>query len=328
MATGEGFDAAVARRLRRLAEERVMARVWDADTTLWKPDDDAHQRVAARSLGWLSVFRDVRPEVAALREFAAEVRGAGFRHAVLLGMGGSSLAPEVIAAVVGAAEGGLELMVVDTTDPRAIVAAEERLDLEASLFVVASKSGGTIETASLHAYFYDRLGGCCDDHGPGRHFIAVTDPETRLHHEAVAQGFRAVFLNPDDIGGRFSALSFFGLVPAALLGVDLDGLLDRAAAMAEVCGAETDAPENPALVLGAWMAEAVLAGRDKLTMVASPGVAAFGAWAEQLVAESTGKDGTGLFPVDGEPLGGPEAYGDDRAVVSLRLAGDTDPDGE
>ncbi|MEE4274503.1 MAG: hypothetical protein V2J16_01355 [Thermoleophilia bacterium] len=341
MTAARALDDAVRRRLARFAEERVMARLWDADTSLWKPGDDAHQRVVARSLGWLSVFRDVRPELGELEAFAAEVRGAGFRQAVLLGMGGSSLAPEVLASALapggapsagavgpavggGSGDGGLELIVLDTTDPRAIAHAEETLDLESSLFIVASKSGGTVETASLHAYFYERLGGCCD-HGPGHHFIAITDPETALQREAIAQGFRAVFVNPDDIGGRFSALSFFGLVPAALIGADLAGLLDRADAMAARCAADVPADENPALVMGAWLAEAVAAGRDKLTLVASPGIAAFGAWAEQLVAESTGKEGTGVFPVDGELLGPAEAYGDDRAVVYLRLAGGVDP---
>ncbi len=343
------LDAAVRRRLARFAEDRVMARLWDADASLWKPGDDAHQRVVARSLGWLSVFRDVRPELGGLEAFAAEVRDDGFRHAVLLGMGGSSLAPEVLASALaaggapsaggtagadpggtggaghrGAGAMGLGLVVLDTTDPRAIAAAEEKLDLESSLFIVASKSGGTVETASLHAYFYERLGGCCD-HGPGHHFIAITDPETALQREAIAQGFRAVFVNPDDIGGRFSALSFFGLVPAALIGADLVGLLDRADAMAARCAADVPADENPALIMGAWVAEAVAAGRDKLTLVASPGIAALGAWAEQLVAESTGKEGTGVFPVDGEPLGPAAAYGDDRAVVYLRLADGADP---
>jgi len=318
-----------------------MARLWGADPSLWKPGDDAHQRVIARSLGWLSVFRDVRSELGELEAFAAEVRDDGFRHAVLLGMGGSSLAPEVLASALaqsgassaggtggnghgGPGTGALELIVLDTTDPRAIAAVEEKLDLESSLFIVASKSGGTVETASLHAYFYERLGGCCD-HGPGHHFIAITDPETTLQHQAIAQGFRAVFVNPDDIGGRFSALSFFGLVPAALIGADLAGLLDRADRMAERCAADVPAEKNPALLLGAWLAEAVAAGRDKLTLVASPAVAAFGAWAEQLVAESTGKEGTGVFVVDGEPLGPAESYGDDRAVVYLRLADDPDP---
>jgi len=324
VAGGGSLDDAVRRRTARLAEEHVARRLWEADTTLWKPGDDAHQRVVARALGWLSVFRDVGTELAELEAFAAEVREAGLRHAVLLGMGGSSLAPEVTAAILGVAEGALDLTVLDTTDARAIAAAEEALDLEASLFIVASKSGTTIETASLHGYFFERLGGCCGDHGPGHHFVAITDPGTRLVDEAVAQGFRAAFLNPEDIGGRYSALSFFGLVPAALIGADLGGLLDAAEAMAETCAAEVPAAENPALVMGAWLGEAVLAGRDKLTLVASPGIAAFGAWAEQLVAESTGKEGTGLFPVDGEPLGPPEAYGDDRAVVYLRLRGGAD----
>jgi glucose-6-phosphate isomerase len=338
---GPALADAVSRRLARFAEERVMARLWDADTSLWKPGDDAHERGVARCLGWGAGLRALRSELGELEGFAVEVRDDGFRHAVLLGMGGSSLAPEVLASALapggapsaggtagtghgGAGKGALELIVLDTTDPRAIAAVEETLDLESTVFIVASKSGGTVETASLHAYFYERLGGCCD-HGPGHHFIAITDPETALQREAIRQGFRAVFVNPDDIGGRFSALSFFGLVPAALIGADLAGLLDRADAMAARCAADVPADENPALALGAWLAEAVAAGRDKLTLAASPGVAAFGSWAEQLVAESTGKEGTGVFVVDGESLGPAEAYGDDRAVVHLRLAGGADP---
>jgi glucose-6-phosphate isomerase len=325
MSVPGAFADAVARRLARLAEQRVMTRLWAADATLWKAGDEAHQAVIARSLGWLPVVEDVRAELGELGEFAAEVRAQGFRHAVLLGMGGSSLAPEVMASALGVPEGAPELVVLDTTDARAIAAVEGRVGLDTTLFIVASKSGGTTETASLHAYFYEllreRLGG--DE--AGRRFIAITDEDTSLHLQALDQGFRAVFLNPGDIGGRFSALSFFGLAPAAVFGADLEALLDSADAMAAACGADAPAEENPALVMGAWLAEAVAAGRDKLTLVASPGVGAFGAWAEQLVAESTGKEGTGLFPVAAEPLGPPEAYGDDRVVVYLRLAHDADP---
>jgi hypothetical protein len=224
----------------------------------------------------------------------------------------------------GAAPGYLELTVLDTTDPAAIAAAEERLDLEATLFIVASKSGGTTETASLHAYFYERVVALAGAGHAGEHFVAITDEGTSLEKQALEQGFRAVFLNASDIGGRYSALSYFGAVPAALVGIDLEKLLSRALVMADACSSEVDAEDNEGMVFGASLGELALAGRDKLTVVASPGIGTFGAWAEQLVAESTGKEGRGIFPVDAEPLGPPEVYGDDRAFVYLRLLQDFD----
>jgi hypothetical protein len=211
------------------------------------------------------------------------------------------------------------LAVLDTTDPAAVAAVESRMDPTATLFIVASKSGGTTETASLHAYFHERLRLELGEVEAGRHFIAITDEGTSLQREALEQDFRAVFVNPSDIGGRYSALSFFGLVPAALFGADLSTLLDRARMLAEHCGPDVEATGNEALALGAMLGELALAGRDKLTIVASPGVGTFGAWIEQLVAESTGKEGKGIFPVDLEPLGPPQAYGADRAFVYLRL---------
>jgi transaldolase/glucose-6-phosphate isomerase len=317
------LDEAVGARLAALAEQDVPERLWQADTTLWKDGDEAHQKIVASSLGWLSVFEAVRDEIAGLGAFVDELRADGYRTAVLLGMGGSSLAPEVMAFAFGTAPGYLDLIVLDTTDPAAIAAVEKRLDFESTLFIVASKSGGTTETASLHAYFYERF--CELDGGhAGHHFVAITDEDTSLEKEALAEGFRAIFVNPGDIGGRYSALSFFGIVPAALMGVDLERLLDGVRAMARACGPDVPPPESPGLRLGAVLGEAALAGRDKVTLVASPGLGDFGAWVEQLVAESTGKEGKGLFPVDAEPLGPPEVYGDDRLVVYLRLADGAD----
>lgn len=318
------FKEAVAQRLRALQGDDVVARLWAGDTTLWKPDDAAHQRVIAGSLGWLDIAGQVREELDGLKEFVDEVRAEGFRHAVLLGMGGSSLAPEVMAHTLGQEPGYLDLTVLDTTDPAAIAAVEARLDLEAALFIVASKSGGTTETAGLHAYFYDRMTQLCGDHA-GRHFIAITDEDTALERQALEQGFRAVFVNAADIGGRYSALSFFGMVPAALFGADLGTLLDRAIVMAGEYSSATESWKNEALVFGASLSELASSGRDKLTIVASPGMDTFGSWAEQLVAESTGKEGRGIFPVDAEPLGQPEAYGDDRAFVYVRLLQGADP---
>jgi glucose-6-phosphate isomerase len=264
------------------------------------------------------VFEGVREQVEGLTEFVDDLRAEGYRSAVLLGMGGSSLAPEVLREVLGVREGYLDLHVLDSTDPAAVLAVEAAVDLETTLFIVSSKSGGTTETASFHAYFYARLQEHCGDHA-GHHFVAITDEGTSLQEEALAQGFRAVFVNPSDIGGRYSALSFFGMVPAALIGVDLERLLDGVRAAAVECGPDVPADENPGLRLGAVLGEAALAGRDKLTIVAEPRLRALGAWVEQLVAESTGKEGSGILPVDLETLGDPEVYGDDRVFTKVGL---------
>ena len=219
------LDEAVARRLEALEADRYAERLWEADASLWKPEDEAHQAIIGNALGWLSVFEGVREQIEGLTEFVDELRAEGYRSAVLLGMGGSSLAPEVLREVLGVREGYLDLHVLDSTDPAAVLAVEAAVDLETTLFVVSSKSGGTTETASFHAYFYERLQEHCGDHA-GHHFVAITDEGTSLQEEALDQGFRAVFVNPSDIGGRYSALSFFGMVPAALIGVDLERLLD------------------------------------------------------------------------------------------------------
>ena len=320
---GEELEAAVQERLVALAAADFSERLWAADPTLWKADDDSHQKIVANALGWLSVFEGVRDEVQGLTEFVHELRAEGYRSAVLLGMGGSSLAPEVMRAILGIRPGYLDLHVVDSTDPAAVAAVAAAVDLESTLFVVASKSGGTTETACFHAYFYERLRELCGEHA-GHHFVAITDEGTSLEQQALDQGFRAVFVNPGDIGGRYSALSFFGMVPAALIGVDVERLLDGVCAMAVACGPDVPAEQNPALRLGAAMGELALRGRDKLTLVFEPPLAPLGAWVEQLVAESTGKEGTGILPVDLEELGPAGAYGDDRVFAAVRLAGAAD----
>jgi glucose-6-phosphate isomerase len=312
------LDEAVARRLEALQADRYAERLWEADAKLWKPGDEAHQAIIGNALGWLSVFEGVREQIEGLTEFVDELRGEGYRSAVLLGMGGSSLAPEVLREVLGVREGYLDLHVLDSTDPAAVLAVEAAVDLETTVFVVSSKSGGTTETASFHAYFFERLQEL-DGHHAGHHFVAITDEGTSLQHEALDQGFRAVFVNPSDIGGRYSALSFFGMVPAALIGADLERLLDGVRAMAVECGPDVPASRNPAVRLGAVLGEAALAGHDKLTIVAEPRLRALGAWVEQLVAESTGKEGRGILPVDLEALGGPEVYGDDRIFANVGL---------
>jgi glucose-6-phosphate isomerase len=314
-----GWRPQVEARLRAFDEAAFGRRLWARDAGLWKSDPE-HVAIIENALGWLTVVQEVRDELPDLLAFAAEVAAEGYSDAVLLGMGGSSLAPQVMAFAFGTAHGYLDLTVLDTTDPRAIADLEQSIDLETTLFIVSSKSGGTTETASMHAYFFEKLGELAGDQEAGRHFVAVTDEGTSLEKTAIEQQFRAVFVNPSDIGGRYSALSFFGLVPAALMGVDLDELLSRAQAMAEECGAEMPAADNPGLVFGAALGELALAGRDKLTIVTSPAVSNFGSWAEQLVAESTGKEGKGMLPVDAEPLGAPSVYSDDRAFVHVRLA--------
>jgi glucose-6-phosphate isomerase len=296
---------AIDRRLQVFDDERFGERLFEHDATLWK-DDPQHGAIIGQALGWLTI--------------AAE----GYRDAVLLGMGGSSLAPEVLRRTFGVADGFLDLHICDSTEPAAVRAVEAAVDLERTLFLVASKSGGTTETASFHAYFAERLRELVGGEAAGRHFVAITDPDTSLHRQALAQGFRAVFLNPPDIGGRYSALSYFGLVPAALIGLDIDRLLERAASVAAQCRDGAPAREHPAFKVGVALGELARAGRDKVTFFLSPAIASLGAWLEQLLAESTGKEGTGLVPVDGEAPGPPAAYGDDRVFVYLALEGDPD----
>jgi glucose-6-phosphate isomerase len=309
----------VAEKLAGLREQDFGARLWEHDTTLWS-HEPAEQAVIDGALGWLNVVEDVRGELTNLRLFADEARADGYTQAVLLGMGGSSLAPEVLRTTFGVANGYLDLHVLDTTDPVAIARLERALDLEHTLFIVSSKSGGTTETASFHAYFFDRVQRLMG-HEAGRSFVAITDQGTDLQAQAIAQGFRAVFINPSDIGGRFSALSFFGLVPAALIGVDLERLLDRARECAEDCGFDVPVERNPGVLFGAALGTLAVNGRDKLTLITSTPITSFGAWAEQLIAESTGKRGTGILPVDREPLGVPAVYDDDRIFVFLKMGG-------
>ena len=291
------------------------ARMWAGDHTLWSRVQIPE---LTNRLGWLRLPGETG-QVAGIEEFAAEIRDEADR-VVLLGMGGSSLAPEVYQATFGNAEGCPELLVLDSTHPDAVSAAEGRLDHGRTLFVVASKSGGTIETLSLFRYFWRWMSDASDR--PGERFAAFTDPGSGLEALGTERGFRRIFPTPPDVGGRYSALTPFGLVPGALIGMDIRRLLGSAAAMAEACGASVAASRNPGLRLAAAIGEATLAGRDKLTYVCSPALAAFGAWVEQLIAESTGKRGTGIVPVVGEPLGGPGVYGDDRIFVSMVLEGE------
>jgi len=302
------YQAAVNAALTEMARQRIVPRIWQHDHTVWKPQPTE----IANRLGWLHIAQGMREQIGCLEALTADVRAAGYTHALLLGMGGSSLAPEVMRRTFGVQPGYLSLDVLDSTDPAAVLAYAERLDLARTLFIVSTKSGSTVETLSFFKFFYNRLADVLDIEEVGAHFIAITDPGSKLADLAQAYDFRATFLNEPHIGGRYSALSYFGLVPAALIGLDLKLLLDRATAVASDDGA----------YLGAVVGQLALAGRDKITFVASPPIASLGDWLEQLIAESTGKEGQGILPVVGEPLGPPEVYGDDRLFIYLQLDGD------
>jgi transaldolase / glucose-6-phosphate isomerase len=288
--------------------------------TLWGEEDTPE---IADRLGWLTISDPMLEQAADLHAFAAECRRDGITDAVLLGMGGSSLGPEVIRRTFGDLEGALRLHVLDSTDPAAVAALERRLDLERSMFVVSSKSGGTIETLSHFRYFHARMRDVLGDRA-GSRFVAITDPGGPLAGLAREHGFRRVFENAPDIGGRYSVLSYFGLVPAALMGVPIEALLHRCQVAEQNCNSFDQAASNSGLWLGLVMGELALQGRDKLTLAISEPISSFGLWVEQLIAESTGKEGTGIVPVAGEPLGTPEAYGDDRFFAYLRNADDPD----
>ena len=315
-----GLSEPVRAALVRMREDSVVERMWNKDHTLWSPDPAG----IGNRMGWMDSPEAMVPKICEIDPVVEAVRAAGYTHALLLGMGGSSLAPEVMRRIFGFARGHLDLAVLDSTDPAAVLAQARRLDPSRTLFIAATKSGGTVETISFLNYFYNLL---CNAPGPGRpgdHFIAITDPGSGLEELARGLGFRHLFLNDPDIGGRYSALSFFGLVPARLAGIDIERLLDRAREAVDQCRSTED---NPGIFLGAAIACGALAGRDKLTLAASPAMAPLGTWIEQLLAESTGKEGKGILPVDGEALSGPEQYAGDRLFVRLRLAGDSALDG-
>ena len=317
-----GLHLATHAAVERLAAQNFPRRLWDRDPTLWK-QEPAHQKVIRNALGWLTAPHTMLGQVDALASFVQEAKRAGFTHQVLLGMGGSSLCPDVCRATYGTAPGFLQLHVLDSTVPASVAAVETSIDLAHTLFLVSSKSGGTTETMSFFQYFYDRLRATKSDRA-GENFLAITDSGTSLEKLAKEKNFRRVFPGQPDIGGRYSALSNFGMVPAALAGVDVRAMLGHAARMAQACGASVAVEENPGLVLGAALGEAGRMGRDKITFVISPAIATFADWVEQLIAESTGKEGKGLIPVAGEPLGDPALYGQDRLFVEIKLAADAD----
>lgn len=312
------YQSTVQAALDAIDANQIIPRIWQHDHTVWRPEPAE----ITNRLGWLHspvVMRDALPQLAAA---VAAVQAAGYTHALLLGMGGSSLAPEVFRKTFGVAPGGLDLAVLDSTDPGAVLSWAARLDPARTLFIVSTKSGGTVETFSFFKFFYQWAAERVGAERAGEHFIAITDPGSGLATTAARYNFRATFLNDPNIGGRYSALSYFGLVPAALIGVEVAGLLDSAGAMARACAPDVPAGRNPAARLGVVLGALAQAGRDKVTFLLSPTLASFGDWVEQLIAESTGKEGRGILPVVGEPAGPLTVYGTDRLFVYLRLEGE------
>lgn len=295
--------------LEAAAAEDVVERIWRRDPALWKADAAA-AKIITNSLGWLTVAEDMSAVADQLIEFAGAMRDRGFRHVMVCGMGGSSLCPEVLARTFGRQAGFPELLVLDSTDPDVVADLKQRISIEHCLFVIASKSGSTTEPNVFYKYWYDEVSKLSEN--PGENFIAITDPGSPLVDTATEQKFQRVFLNQPDIGGRYSALSYFGMVPAALMGLDVRKLLERAQDAKSLA-------ESYGLELGTILGEAAATNRDKLTLILDQRIETLGLWIEQLIAESTGKKGKGIVPVNGESLGPPESYGSDRLFVSISM---------
>ena len=306
---GALMDEAMGESQRRGKVERL----WTGDASLWSGTDEREW------MGWLAVTEDQLAHLDHLRRIVRDVREEGFTDALLLGMGGSSLCPEVLSTTFGQMDGAPKLHVLDSTDPAQIRRFESQIDVGRTLFIVSSKSGSTLEPNIFKQYFFDRVRQHVGPDTAGTHFIAITDPGSELENVAARDEFRRVFYGVPSIGGRYSALSDFGMIPAAILGLDVERLLDRADEMVHACAACVPVAENPGVALGLLLGVAGRQGRDKITLITSPGISGLGAWLEQLLAESTGKDGRGLIPVDGERLGAASVYGTDRLFVYLRL---------
>ncbi|HYP00410.1 MAG TPA: bifunctional transaldolase/phosoglucose isomerase, partial [Pyrinomonadaceae bacterium] len=311
------YSEAVAGAIKEADKGDVMRRIWRKDAKLWK-EDEAHQKLIKNALGWLTVPDMMIGVEDDLVQFADRIRNVReFKHAMVCGMGGSSLCPEVLRQTFGKQEGYPELLVLDSTDPDAFSDIAEQIDITHCLFIISSKSGTTTEPLVFYKYWYDQVGKRKEN--PGECFVAVTDPGTLMEQMATDDKFKRIFLNPADIGGRYSALSYFGMVPAALMGLDVKKLLDRAERVVHACASVVPAAENPGARLGAILGECANAGRDKLTISTDPRISSFGLWVEQLLAESTGKEGKGIVPVAGETLGAPSVYGDDRLFVHIAV---------
>jgi transaldolase/glucose-6-phosphate isomerase len=315
------YQAAVDAGLENLKAERIIERIWSRDHSVWKPDPAE----ITNRLGWLDISERMLGIIPTLTDLAKRLWQEGYRQAVLLGMGGSSLAPEVFRKTFGVGDEDLDLIVLDSTDPGAVLALERQINLAQTLFIVSTKSGTTPETLSFFKFFYNRVVAAAGEERAGEQFIAITDPGSPLIELAARHHFRETFLNDPEIGGRYSALSYFGLVPAALLGVDLSRLLENATLMVCNCEACNCPVEGDHLggLLGAVLGVLAIAGRDKVTFFLSSEIESFGDWVEQLIAESTGKEGVGILPVVGEPLAAPDVYGADRLFVHLRMEGDS-----
>jgi transaldolase/glucose-6-phosphate isomerase len=293
-------------------------RLWHEDASLWTGADEG------KWLGWLGITEQQIENVDALKEIAADIKKAAFKDALLLGMGGSSLCPEVLRLTFGKASGHPDLHVLDSTDPAQIKSIEERVDLASTICIVSSKSGSTLEPNIYKQYFFDRVKAKVGEKEVGNRFIAITDPGSKMQRVAERDKFRKIFMGVPSIGGRYSALSNFGMVPAAVMGIDVLTFLKNTQKMVEACGADTDADANPGVILGTILGIAANRGRDKMTIITSPGIFDLGAWLEQLLAESTGKSGKGIIPVDRERLAKPHGYGADRVFAYLRLESDRD----
>lgn len=304
--------------------EQVNERIWNRDANLWKVDEKSTQMIS-NALGWLDVPTRMASAIPQILQFVRKVLAARFTHGVVMGMGGSSLAPLVFKRIFGTGGKGLELSIIDTTDPASIQTIERKIPLNSTLFIVASKSGMTAETNALGDYFYEKMNAIKGDNA-GSHFVAITDPGTPLDEKARVLHYRHIFLNFEDIGDHFSVLSYFGMVPAALMGLDLKVLLKRAMKMQQDCQTHNIPSENPALKLGTIMGEMAHQKRNKLTLVLPDSLSALGMWLEQLIAKSTGKEGKGILPVAGEALLDPSLYRDDRLFVYLHLKEEHQPE--
>jgi transaldolase / glucose-6-phosphate isomerase len=290
-----------------------VARLWKGDASLWTGADEN------KWLGWLTIVDEQLAHIDALKNIAADIKKAKFKHALLLGMGGSSLCPEVLRLTFGKIKGFPELHVLDSTDPAQIKAIEKKVDLKSTVCIVSSKSGSTLEPNIYKQYFFEQIKKKVGEKEVGSRFIAITDPGSKMQQVAENDKFRKIFFGVPSIGGRYSALSNFGMVPGSIMGIDIPKFLKITAEMVKACGADAAADVNPGVILGAILGTAAVHGRDKITIVASPGIHDLGAWLEQLIAESTGKVGKGIIPVDRETLGKPAVYGNDRVFAYLRL---------
>ncbi|MGD1211413.1 MAG: bifunctional transaldolase/phosoglucose isomerase [Candidatus Acidiferrales bacterium] len=287
-------------------------RLWARDASLWSNTDES------KWLGWLGIVEEQIADRQRFQKIAEEIRSAGFKQAVLLGMGGSSLCVEVLKLTFGNIPGYPEFLVLDSTDPAQIKALDAKLDLAKTIFIVSSKSGSTLEPNIFQQYFFERVKQAVGAEA-GKRFIAITDPGSHMQKVGEGAGFRHIFFGLPSIGGRYSALSNFGMIPGAIQGLDVAKFLDRTQKMVRACGSSVSADQNPGVILGGTLGTLAKGGRDKLTIFTSPGISDLGAWLEQLIAESTGKEGHGIIPVDRERIGPPEVYGNDRVFAYLRL---------